>query len=100
METTEELNALLASIEEEVSSETPVYLHLPAVTYDGDIVFGNHVWGIFSRFCIHLTGNFLFCKFFPRQFSSLLIQNIQLTWKGTLHSLCQCISTFTLGMSC
>ena len=38
METTEELNALLASIEEEVSSEIPVYLHLPAVTYDGDIV--------------------------------------------------------------
>ena len=48
METTEELNALLASIEEEVSSETPVYLHLPAVTYDGDIVFGNHVWGIYG----------------------------------------------------
>ena len=38
----------LASIEEEVSSETPVYLHLPAVTYDGDIVFGNHVWGIYG----------------------------------------------------
>ena len=56
--------------------------------------------GIFSRFCIHLTGNYLFCKFFPRQFSSLLIQNIQLTWKGTLHSLRQCISTFALGMSC
>ena len=48
METTEELNALLASIEEEVPSETPVYLHLPAVTYDGDIVFGNHVWGIYG----------------------------------------------------
>ena len=46
METTEELNALLASIEEEVSSDTPVYLHLPAVTYDGDITFGDHVWGI------------------------------------------------------
>ena len=56
--------------------------------------------GIFSRFCIHLTGNYLFCKFFPRQFSSLLIQNIQLTGKGTLHSLRQCISTFALGMSC
>lgn len=37
METTEELNALLASIEEEASADTPVYLHLPAVTYDGDI---------------------------------------------------------------
>ena len=48
METTEELNALLASIEEEVPSETPVYLHLPAVTYDGDVVFGNHVWGIYG----------------------------------------------------
>ena len=43
METTEELNALLASIEEEVPSDTPVYLHLPAVTYDGEISFGNHV---------------------------------------------------------
>ena len=31
-----------------MSSETPVYLHLPAVTYDGDIVFGNHVWGIYG----------------------------------------------------
>ncbi|MGO5544322.1 zinc ribbon domain-containing protein [Blautia sp. HCP3S3_H10_1] len=48
METTEELNALLASIEEEVPSETPVYLHLPAVTYEGDITFGNHVWGIYG----------------------------------------------------
>lgn len=46
METTEELNALLASIEEEASADTPVYLHLPAVTYDGDITFGNHVWSI------------------------------------------------------
>ena len=46
METTEELNALLASIEEEASADTPVYLHLPAVTYDGDITFGDHVWGI------------------------------------------------------
>ena len=44
METTEELNALLASIEEEASADTPVYLHLPAVTYDGDITFGDHVW--------------------------------------------------------
>lgn len=48
METTEELKDLLASIEEEVPSETPVYLHLPAVTYEGDIVFGNHVWGIYG----------------------------------------------------
>ena len=48
METTEELNALLTSIEEEVPSETPVYLHLPAVTYEGDITFGNHVWGIYG----------------------------------------------------
>ena len=46
METTEELNALLASIEEEASADTPVYLHLPAVTYDGDTTFGDHVWGI------------------------------------------------------
>ena len=45
METTAELNALLASIEEEVPSDTPVYLHLPAVTYDGAISFGNScVW--------------------------------------------------------
>ena len=48
METTEELNALLASIEEEVPSDTPVYLHLPAVTYDGEISFGNHVFGIYG----------------------------------------------------
>lgn len=48
METTDELNALLASIEEEVPSETPVYLHLPSVTYEGDIVFGNHIWGIYG----------------------------------------------------
>lgn len=48
METTEELNALLASIEEEVPSDTPVYLHLPAVTYDGPVSFGNHVFGIYG----------------------------------------------------
>lgn len=49
METTEDLKALLESIEEEVPSETTVYLHLPAVTYDGDITFGNRVWGIFGK---------------------------------------------------
>lgn len=48
METTEELNALLTSIEEDVSSDTPVYLHLPAVTYDGDITFGNHIWSLYG----------------------------------------------------
>lgn len=48
METAEELNTLLASIEEEVPNGTPVYLHLPAVTYEGDITFGNHVWGIYG----------------------------------------------------
>ena len=48
METTEELNTLLASIEKEVSSDTPVYLYLPAVTYDGEITFGDHVWQIFG----------------------------------------------------
>ena len=48
METTDQLKALLASIEEEVPSDTTVYLHLPAVTYDGDIVFGDHVWGIYG----------------------------------------------------
>ena len=48
METTEELNELLSSIEEEIPSDTPVYLHLPPVTYDGDITFGNHVWGIYG----------------------------------------------------
>ena len=46
METTEELQELLDSINEEVSSDTPVYLYLPAVTYDGDITFGDHTWGI------------------------------------------------------
>ena len=46
METTDDLKTLLASIEEEVSSDTPVYLHLPAVTYDGDITFGDHVWSL------------------------------------------------------
>ena len=44
METTEELQELLDSINEEVSSDTPVYLYLPAVTYDGDITFGDHTW--------------------------------------------------------
>lgn len=48
METTDDLKTLLASIEEEVSSDTPIYLHLPAVTYEGDITFGNHVWGIYG----------------------------------------------------
>lgn len=48
METTEELNALLASIEEEASADTPVYLHLPAVTYDGDITFGD-MSGVFQK---------------------------------------------------
>lgn len=48
METTEELQALLTSIEEEVPSGTPVYLHLPAVTYDGDITFGDYTWGIYG----------------------------------------------------
>lgn len=48
METTEELNALLASMEEEVPSNTPVYLHLPAVTYTGDVIFGDHVFGIYG----------------------------------------------------
>ena len=48
METTEELTALLAKIEEEVPSDTTVYLYLPAVTYEGDITFGNHTWGIFG----------------------------------------------------
>lgn len=48
MNTTEELQALLTSIEEEVPSGTPVYLHLPAVTYEGDITFGNYTWGIYG----------------------------------------------------
>lgn len=48
METTEELNALLASIDEEISSDTPIHLYLPAVTYDGDITFGNHMWSIYG----------------------------------------------------
>lgn len=48
MGNTEELKALLALIEEEVPSGTPVYLHLPAVTYEGDITFGDHVWGIYG----------------------------------------------------
>lgn len=48
METAEDLQALLDSIEEEVSSDTPVYLYLPAVTYDGDFTFGNHIWGIYG----------------------------------------------------
>ena len=46
METTEELQELLDSIDKEVSSGTPVYLYLPAVTYDGDITFGDHTWEI------------------------------------------------------
>lgn len=48
METTEELQALLDSIEEDVPSGTPVYLHLPPVTYDGEIIFGDYVWGIYG----------------------------------------------------
>ena len=46
METTEELQELMDSIDKEVSSGTPVYLYLPAVTYDGDITFGDHTWEI------------------------------------------------------
>lgn len=46
METTEELKALLTSIEEEIPSGTPVYLNLPAVTYDGNITFGDYIWSI------------------------------------------------------
>lgn len=49
METTEELTQLLASIEEELPSDTPVYLHLPAVTYEGEITFGDRVWGIYGN---------------------------------------------------
>lgn len=48
METTNELNALLESIEAEVPSDTPVYLYLPAVTYDGAITFGDHIWNIYG----------------------------------------------------
>ena len=48
METTEELRVLLEKIEEEVPSNTTVYLYLPAVTYEGDVTFGNHTWGIFG----------------------------------------------------
>lgn len=48
METAAQLKELLASIDEEESSDTPVYLYLPAVTYDEDIVFGDHVWGIYG----------------------------------------------------
>lgn len=49
MENSEELNALLISIEEELPSDTPVYLHLPAVTYEGEITFGDRVWGIYGN---------------------------------------------------
>ena len=48
METTEELNALLADIEANVEVNRPVRVYLPAVTYDGDITFGDHVWGIYG----------------------------------------------------
>lgn len=48
METTEELQALLDSIERDVTSDTPVYLYLPAVTYDGEVTFGNHIWCIYG----------------------------------------------------
>lgn len=48
METAEELNALLTSIDEEYSSDIPVYLYLPAVTYEGDIMFGDHTFGIYG----------------------------------------------------
>lgn len=48
METAEELNALLASIDEEYSSDILVYLYLPAVTYEGDIMFGDHTFGIYG----------------------------------------------------
>ena len=48
METSEELRSLLATIEEELSADTPVYLYLPAETYDGDFVFGDHVWRIYG----------------------------------------------------
>ena len=48
METTEDLNALLSSIEKEVSSDTPVYLYLPAVTYDGPVTFGNHTFSVYG----------------------------------------------------
>ncbi len=48
METAEELNALLASIDETYSSDTSVCLYFPAVTYDGDITFGNHTFRIFG----------------------------------------------------
>lgn len=48
METAEELQALLDLIEQDVPTDTPVYLHLPAVTYESDITFGNHTWGIYG----------------------------------------------------
>lgn len=48
METAEELQAFLTSIEEELPSGTPIYLHLPAVTYEGDISFGDYIWGIYG----------------------------------------------------
>lgn len=42
MSTAEELQSLLDTIEEEIPSDTVVYLYLPAVTYDDEISFGNH----------------------------------------------------------
>ena len=48
METTEELKALLDDIDANVEVDRPVRLYLPAVTYDGDITFGDHAWGIYG----------------------------------------------------
>ena len=47
LETTEELNALLASIEKERGgvAKNSIYRMSCGSNYDGDIVFGNHVCG-------------------------------------------------------
>ena len=48
MDTTEDLLALLDTIEAEVDPETVVYLYLPPVTYEGDVSLGNHTYIIYG----------------------------------------------------
>lgn len=48
MDTTEDLQKLLAVIEEEIDSDTVVYLYLPPVTYEGEISLGNHTFCIYG----------------------------------------------------
>ena len=48
MDTSEELQALLAAIEAEVDRDAIVYLYLPPVTYEGSFTLGNHSFSIFG----------------------------------------------------